>query len=277
MVQLSLGEVAGIVSAAGATLIEDAAQGTGASIDGRPLGGAGAYGILSFGRGKGVTGGGGGALLLNGDAAPERFAALNLNLESSPPVPPRLVAATAAQWALSRPSLYAVPASMPFLHLGDTLYRPPHPPGEIAAFSAALAARSLDAEGEEARWRRSNAETLERMIAQSGVDDLRLPSPADVTSRPGYLRLPVLARTPGARERLSRPAARACGVLPSYPRPLSELDGFSNRVRLVDEIPGARTLATGLFTAPVHSQLDERDCSAVASVLMGEANRSAPL
>ncbi|HEX8361985.1 MAG TPA: DegT/DnrJ/EryC1/StrS family aminotransferase, partial [Longimicrobium sp.] len=43
----------------GARLIEDAAQGHGASLGGRALGSLGEMSVLSFGRGKGWTGGGG--------------------------------------------------------------------------------------------------------------------------------------------------------------------------------------------------------------------------
>jgi len=53
----------------GAWLIEDAAQGGGASLGGRPLGSFGDLAVLSFGRGKGITAGRGGALLAQGDAA----------------------------------------------------------------------------------------------------------------------------------------------------------------------------------------------------------------
>ncbi|MGH7607775.1 MAG: DegT/DnrJ/EryC1/StrS family aminotransferase, partial [Gemmatimonadales bacterium] len=48
----------------GAVAIEDAAQGDHAGWRGRPLGSLGPISVLSFGRGKGWTGGGGGALLV---------------------------------------------------------------------------------------------------------------------------------------------------------------------------------------------------------------------
>ena len=49
----------------GALLIEDAAQAIGANLGGKPLGGFGPLAVLSFGRGKGLSGGSGGALLAN--------------------------------------------------------------------------------------------------------------------------------------------------------------------------------------------------------------------
>jgi hypothetical protein len=53
--------VAGVLAPYGAIAIEDAAQGDHAAWRGRPLGSVGPISVLSFGRGKGWTGGGGGA------------------------------------------------------------------------------------------------------------------------------------------------------------------------------------------------------------------------
>ncbi|MGH7720173.1 MAG: DegT/DnrJ/EryC1/StrS family aminotransferase, partial [Gemmatimonadaceae bacterium] len=47
----------------GAAVIEDAAQSAGGSLGGKRLGSLGALSLLSFGRGKGMTGGNGGALM----------------------------------------------------------------------------------------------------------------------------------------------------------------------------------------------------------------------
>jgi hypothetical protein len=116
----------------GALLIEDAAQGHGAQLDGRVLGSIGQLSVLSFGRGKGWTGGAGGALLARGDAPPIDADGL---AEGTGGI--RTWMAAAAQWLLARPSLYGVPSSLPFLGLGETHYRQPSPaasmPGSVAA------------------------------------------------------------------------------------------------------------------------------------------------
>src|SRR5512134_2129059 len=56
-----------VAAAAGVPVIEDAAQGGGAALDGRPLGAWGSLVVLSFGRGKGTTAGRGGALVARDD------------------------------------------------------------------------------------------------------------------------------------------------------------------------------------------------------------------
>ena len=55
--------IAEIAERHGLAVVEDAAQGLGATWRGRPLGSFGDVSVLSFGRGKGWTGGVGGALL----------------------------------------------------------------------------------------------------------------------------------------------------------------------------------------------------------------------
>src|SRR5690606_39417180 len=113
-----------------AVISEDAAQGIGGSYAGRPLGAHGDLAVLSFGRGKGLTAGGGGALLA-GSAA---FAAPVRELEGSLPPAARGVAGlfkSLVQWALARPSLYWIPAGLRLLGLGATAYRPPHAAGRM--------------------------------------------------------------------------------------------------------------------------------------------------
>ncbi|MEX0907230.1 MAG: DegT/DnrJ/EryC1/StrS family aminotransferase, partial [Gemmatimonadota bacterium] len=123
----------GLASGHGAILIEDAAQGSGGTWQGRALGSFGDLSVLSFGRGKGWTGGGGGALLLR-----------HPDVHVPAPMPPgrgrgiRVATLAGAQWLLSNPRLYGVPAAMPWLHLGETVYHPLLVTAGISPFSAAL-------------------------------------------------------------------------------------------------------------------------------------------
>jgi dTDP-4-amino-4,6-dideoxygalactose transaminase len=252
-IPVPMAEIAALAAAADAIVIEDAAQATGAWIGDRRTGGLGAFGVLSFGRGKGVTGGGGGALLLNDEMAYSMYEAVAVPLRRGSRLPARGLVATVAQWMLSRPSLYAIPSSIPFLRLGDTIYHRPRAPEAISAFSAALAARSLDLEDEAGAARRRNAAA----IAGPGRDtdpDLLIPVGVSGAS-PGYLRLPLVATSTAARARLESPEARRLGVYPGYPRSLADLGGFRDRALVAGDPEGARLLADRLVTAPVHQQL----------------------
>src|SRR6185503_8232139 len=108
----------------GAVLIEDAAQGAGAKLRSKPLGSFGSLSVLSFGRGKGTTAGAGGALLAL-DETGERVVEWARKQLAPPTSGHREVVQLAAQWLLGRPGAYGLPAGIPFLHLGETVYHPP--------------------------------------------------------------------------------------------------------------------------------------------------------
>jgi perosamine synthetase len=241
----------------GALLIEDAAQATGAFIGVRRAGAVGTYGVLSFGRGKGLTGGGGGALLSDD---PRVGHSLN-NLESRLASPKHWgIVPLSAQWLLARPSLYWIPLSLPFLGLGDTPYRGPRVPSRASAFNLGVLARTSSAAAQEASVRRAHASRL--LSAVSAVPGLHGYS-APLGAEAGYLRFPLLV--PDHAITVLRDAeSRKLGIWPSYPRSLADLPGFGERrLNPQESFPGARQLARQLGTLPVHSQLRPRDLEAL--------------
>lgn len=243
-----------LADAAGALVVEDAAQGAGMTIAGRPAGAHGSLGVLSFGRGKGITGGRGGALLAGDarglDLLARARAACGAGTRGAAELP-----ALVAQWLLARPSLYALPAALPWLRLGETVYHPPVPPRAQSACSAGVLAATLPLAAGETRRRRAHAAVLLPLLAQAG---LAVPaSPAG--SEPGWLRLPASFSSAAARAR-HLAAGRALGVMPGYPMPLARLDGFRGRVRNAGEdFPGASALADRLVTLPVHGGVGAHD------------------
>jgi dTDP-4-amino-4,6-dideoxygalactose transaminase len=238
---------------AGAILIEDAAQAAGATWQGRLLGSFGDLTVLSFGRGKGTTAGRGGALLARGAAGSAALGSARPGLgpaaEGRSEYPPLV-----AQWLLGRPSVYALPAALPFLHLGETLYHAPAPVRAMSAVAARALAVTLRLGDRELGVRRSNARRL-LVKPASGVTWVR----AMAGSAPGYLRLPSVAAA-ATRAAAVSAEARALGIMPGYPRALCDLRGFGRRVlNKGDGFPAARTLAERLITLPTHSLLAESD------------------
>lgn len=249
---------------AGARLIEDAAQGAGACLGERPVGSHGDLTVLSFGRGKGLTGGGGGALLgfARDDAA--LIGEARSRLGPGGRGWPDLVR-TAAQWALGRRALYGLPASLPFLSLGETVYRDPHPPEDIPVACAGVLTRTLELQEEEAARRRTHAARLQRAVQR--FPDLRAVAPPE-GARPGWLRFPVIAETAEATSRLTGRPARQLGIMPGYPKPLPRLPGFGDRCRNAgDRFPGAEKLASSLFTLPTHGRLRDEDVDRIVDLL----------
>ena len=254
----------------GAVLIEDAAQGHGASWRGRPLGSLATISVLSFGRGKGWTGGGGGAVLLRGAAR-----AFHARLTPAPvSAGVRTRVAAVAQWALGRPALYGLPRLVPGLHLGETVYHPPTPPHAMPASGAELLLGTAAAAQREAIARRANAR---QMLAELQLlPGLSLISPPE-DSDPGYLRLPVICSH--ARATLaSRPDLRRLGIAASYPTELPLVQPAGLDLKLADqEFPGARHLVSSLFTIPSHSRVgrDREQIVRSLSILGAGAGRAA--
>jgi len=252
---VDLGEITRLAADAGAVVIEDAAQAAGATLGGRPAGGQGSLAVLSFGRGKGLTGGSGGALLAY-DAVGVRLVERVRGLVGDPRRGLRDLMALAAQLLLVRPNLYSLPAALPFLHLGETIYREPRPlrAPSTASCSVLAATWTLAHRALEAR-RRHAARLLVELQRQPGFATIRAPDHA----RPGYLRLPVLA-SPMARRAVAEGAARRLGVMPGYPKPLCDLERFGGRTLNRDAaFPGSRLLAARLCTLPTHGRLSHGD------------------
>jgi dTDP-4-amino-4,6-dideoxygalactose transaminase len=246
----------------GAVVVEDAAQGHGAAWRGTPLGALGAISVLSFGRGKGWTGGGGGALLLRGE--PARAAPV---LESGGGVlrESRLLAASLAQAALGRPALYGLPAALPWLHLGETRYREVGEPGTLPRAAATLLLASRDAAAGEARQRRAHAAAL--LEALGDIPGGRTCAPV-AAGAPGHLRLPVCL-TRGAARVTTRRDARQLGLSPSYPTSLAELVPVRARLLAAGQRgwPGARRLVQELATLPTHSRVTVGERQALVRLL----------
>jgi perosamine synthetase len=261
-VPVDLPSVEALVRSAGAVLIEDAAQGVGASVGGRPTGTLGRYGILSFGRGKGITGGRGGALLANAPDAAIPVAEGANTLERAPRnFPPDLIALL-GQWALARPALYGIPLALPWLRLGETIYRPPTPPKAAPAFALGVLGQTWALAAAESETRRRHARRLlECVTPRAALCRVAVP----LRTEAGYLRLPMVVAG-SAMPAVRQAEARALGIWPGYPASLADLGGFGERCRNRNgAFPGARGLAASLVTLPTHSRLRPRDLAALES------------
>ena len=251
-----------LTSRYGALAIEDAAQAHGAQWKGRALGSLGQMSVVSFGRGKGWTGGGGGALLLRGASAqtlPDHDAQLP---DAGGSAELRIVAVAMLQLAFGRPALYGIPASIPSLGLGETRYHAPTAVRRATRFSAALLRRTLDAASAEIACRRRNAAHWLDALP----NELRAgAAPVNEHGEPGYLRFPLRISSEAARL-ASEDAARRAGIARSYPRPLGELPAVAERlVEPGSRFPGAESLSRELVTLPTHSRLTRRQQDEIVS------------
>ena len=260
-------EWAGIADAAerwGAVVIEDAAQGLGATWKGRRLGTLGDLSVLSFGRGKGWTGGSGGAVLCRSPAPWDE----DLTLLGRRSVGAELVGLGVAftQWAFGRPGWFGVPASVPALHLGETRYRAPRVARPMRRSAATLLLDTRTAALHESERRRASGEWLTHALPYGqGIQRVRPPD----GGVPGWLRYPICLETGrvGAGE---DDAARRAGLAPGYPCILPALPAVAAQLaegsrRL--QWPGAESLVRRLVTLPTHSLLQTADYDRIVEIV----------
>ena len=246
-----------IAAPAGVPVIEDAAQGTGGVLDGRRLGTMGDLAVLSFGRGKGLCAGGGGALLAFGEPWSDAVTAL-------PPMPSSRgwanLAATVAQWAFGRPSLYALPSMLPWLRLGEMVYHPAHEPRGLSIGSSELLASAFAMEEADVATRRRHARAYDEIVRASAA----LAGVAPVANGvAGCLRHPV--RAPDA----SRAANATLGIVQPYPRTLAEQEELQPvLVSGEPPMPGATELRRTLVTLPTHRFVGDADHDAIRQWLL---------
>jgi dTDP-4-amino-4,6-dideoxygalactose transaminase len=254
--------IADLAASWGAIVIEDAAQQAGGTHDGTRGGGLADLGVLSFGRGKGLNAGGGGALLIRRGSA----------LPASGFLPEAVSGGRflhlAKMWAaqcLAHPLLFALPSAIPAFRLGDTVYHDPHPATGMRISSLRVLPWVLQDETRQLRIRRCNEAWYENALLDR--PDIRC-APVKAPSESGALRFPV--RLPGPRLKASHGGAlKGLGVARSYPRTLLAYPAIRAACTNADHaFPGAEELANTLFTLPTHQWITSSDRSKIVHHLL---------
>jgi perosamine synthetase len=246
--------VRAVAAEEGIPVIEDAAQSAGGSLSGVPLGGLGDIAVLSFGRGKGTTGGSGGAVI-----AKNRLAKCVGPMHSG--IAPatnggEALFALAAQKLFSHPRLYRIPASIPALRLGEMIYHQPHPPRAMSLTAAAVLRRTLDLDEREVSARRSRAEALMRNFRHAPQVTTIRPIPG---AEPGFLRLPVIDQVGSMSPRPD------LGIMRGYPMTLDEHSELGSLLLAGERAgTGSRFLRDRLYTIPTHSAMGSAELAGLA-------------
>jgi len=241
----------------GAYLVEDAAQALGIDADGRRLGTLGDAGIFSFGRGKNVTSGSGGMVVTN--SAPIA-AAIGRRYDAVPR--PSLFAqavdfiTTLAMLVFIRPWLYWIPAALPFLGLGRTVYPARIAPRRLSGFQAGLLRH----------WRSRLARSNDARAAAVSYFARTLQLSALARDARPYLRLPIVAPDATTRRRVCALAEkRGLGVAAAYPAPINGIPELASAFD-GQRFPSAAELSERLLTLPTHHWLSDRDKRAIAAL-----------
>ncbi|AMW04158.1 hypothetical protein GEMMAAP_03540 [Gemmatimonas phototrophica] len=238
----------------GAFLIEDIAQGAGASVNDMVLGSWGDAAVLSFGRGKGTGGAGGGAVVFRQPVHADRYPALGVV-----PSARTGLAALVAQQVLSHPMLFRLPSLLPWLQLGATVYHEPWPPTGITEAQAWLAEQSLEQQARLTAQRRAVASDIFRALKMSGNEEQAirvLPG-----AQPGYLRFALHLESEGVEQ------LWAWGCRRSYPVALSQLPPLLPSITGQPAIPGALEAVRSIATLPTHRHVSPADLKRLEKVL----------
>jgi len=258
--------LSGVANDCGAYFIDDAAQSIGATVAGKHSGSFGSAGIYSFDKGKAITSYQGGAITSRDDELTEVLK----NLYASLPTPSRTdtfvhCAVLAAYGAFLNPYLYSIPARIPFLQLGKTIYSEDFSATRysdvLAAFTLVLTDRFQDI----VNSRRSTGIQLqESLAAHSHIAVVR--PVAD--THPSYLRLPLLVSGNGRRQLIKDALERkGLGVSISYPGSIGELAELQNHV--VNPGPHAigQQIANSILTLPTHGFVKHSDLRQIGTAI----------
>ncbi|MEZ4866027.1 MAG: DegT/DnrJ/EryC1/StrS family aminotransferase [Caldilineaceae bacterium] len=276
---LDLAPVQSLAQAAGAVVIEDAAQALGAKVGGRPVGTVGEYGLFSLGPGKALSTGGGGILSANTPAALQR---LTQGQSTWPPLP-----ASGATPALLRLALFTLAFQPPLWWLATRLGAQRVGKHEaswgyrlrgLTPMQAAVGLAQLPRLDAYNQHRRQTAQLLDAEL--QGIAGVQLFSCSgggvqgnedDKCNEPIYLRFPLSVHDQARREQLfQRLWAAGIGVGRMYQRTLAEI--FPQLA--VGHYPGAQVVAQGLLTLPTHHFVTEQDVVRIGQIFSAGKSQS---
>jgi len=231
----------------GAHLVEDAAQGLGGTLNGRPLGTMGDFGFYSFGCGKSLPVGCGGALVGKDQ---------NVLSGLEPKVCSRgftqLITAAATQ-VISWPGLYWIPEMLP-LGLGETIFDPNFDVAGMPLLAQKLAEKSMAILDDLNTHRRHLAKTYKEALDT----DYAIPVPKGST--PVYTRFPLMSGPGLIPKELKR-----FGVRRMYPKAIADEETIKPHLGNQQvSTPGAAQIARNLITLPTHKGITENLAKEIA-------------
>ena len=255
----------------GLPVLEDAAQAMGplskrhARVHGDGI-------IFSLSRGKSIPAAGGGLIGTNDEelanACRQELGHLTHGRESAG-LGSALLAAAMANFM--RPSLYWLPARMPFLKLGASIYNPFFEIGSMSKFQAALAVRLLRSFTALQKLREKNAirlrqglETLDGDLAMRGFRVL-WPKNGEAGD---FLRLPVLFKEATDRDRvISQLEGQGLGATAGYPSAIHEIPELKSQLSNDQgDFPSATWVSRQLVTLPTHPWVCDRDIEQIKEI-----------
>ena len=256
--------IANLCRSRGIFVVEDAAQAFGGQAEGKPLGTLSDVSFLSFGRGKNISCGSGGAILSNDDRIGAAITRLYAQL------PDESVFGMLQNWfevaatqLLINPAVYWLPAGLPFLKLGETTFYSDFPIFKMDPVRAGLLAGW---KGRLARATASRITHAEQVMQVLGPNPVQRISPVG-QGRSVCLRLPLLMRSAQEKEALCRLSdEEGLGISSMYPSSIRDIPQLRDTLSS-QTVPRAAMLAERLVTLPTHEYLSNRDLKRICQAI----------
>lgn len=257
----------------GIVVVEDAAQAMGGRSKGRLLGTLGDVAFFSLGRGKNLTCGTGGVILTRSLPVAEIIRA---EYAALPEAPRGEVIRNWLEMVMMRffihPLLYWLPAGLPFLRLGETVFETDFPICQMDEV------RAHQLQGWEQRLAQANQERAARAGWLIEGLDLDRRGIKPITGKEAiYLRLPVMVRDREMKEAICRHSRQVgAGLSPSYPATIQEIPELAGRL-VSRKCAGAREVVDRLVTLPTHQFVAEVDRLKIGQILGSWETGSVPV
>ena len=245
-------------------IVEDAAQAMGGESNGKKLGTLGDVGLFSLGRGKALSTVEGGVIITKReDIAMYLEKSVHAMRDYTVSELVALLVYSFALFVLSRPSLFWLPKSLPFVGIGETVYDPRFKMRKMTAFQAGLA---REWEGKLLYYKKVRAVNV-RFLLKS-LDSIGLkPEWANRGPLPDLIRFPWKAESVRQRKSiLHKSETTGLGIARTYPDSVDRIRELDS-LFVFHDFPVAKENVEKLLTLPVHPFVTVKDTDKCAAIL----------
>ena len=223
--------------------------------------------VLSFGRGKPVSLLGGGAVLCRDPALQKLLPVVATDSQVSALQQYRYRLKVALYNTVLSPRVYWALLAMPFLHIGETHFKP------LSTIAAIDAVRLSQLGGNITYYQQASLHaqsSLAEYVSGDSEDEAQLIDLAKVcavTPQQRLLRYPLLVPAQKRPALLAEFARLGLGATCMYPVVMTEIPGLEQAFTGQGDFPVARSFANRVLTLPTHQQLGTENLVNIRNVL----------
>lgn len=253
-----------ITEKAGCYLLDDAAQSMNAMVDQRYAGTWGDIGLYSLDKGKNITSLQGGIIVTDND---QIASWISQQLDTLPPASVKQQLADGlkliAYMLMLKPCFYWIPANIPALGLGKTIYTTDYLFCRYSRSMSALAWRLFKRIDEISRLRTERARKMIELL--QSINGIKFIHKVNDSALPVYLRLPLLVDSSKNRNTIIAELNRAgIGASASYPQSIADLEDICDFAVIHNNVASSgQYIASHILTLPTLSYMNDKDMARI--------------